>query len=140
VTFYNLRKRALLPSMFVFIALFSVSCDQPAKVGDNATANITGAGTPAIDKPKPTQISESNQVVIENFAFGPAQLTVSVGTKVKWINKDAMQHSAMSDDKVFDSGLLKQNQEFSRTFDKPGTYPYHCTPHPNMKAKIIVTN
>src|SRR5690242_14827553 len=34
-----------------------------------------------------------SQVKISNFKFGPRTLTVKVGTKVTWINKDAIGHS-----------------------------------------------
>lgn len=138
MTFFNLHKRSLSIAIFILITLFAMSCGQPAKVVDNTAANNNTNSNSSNAKPKQTETSENNQVIIEKFAFGPAQLTVSAGTKVTWINKDAIQHSVTSDDKVFDSGLLKQNQKFSRTFDEPGNYPYHCTPHPNMKAKIIV--
>lgn len=138
MTYFNLRNRPLPVAIFIFITFFAMSCEQPASVTDNTTSNNTAKTASTNDNPKPSKASENNQVVIEKYAFGPTLLTVSVGTKVTWINKDPMQHSVTSDAKTFDSGLLKQNQEFSRTFDKPGNYPYHCTPHPNMKAEIIV--
>jgi len=41
---------------------------------------------------------------------------------------------------AFDSGILNQNGSY--TLDTkdlaPGSYPYHCTPHPNMTGTIIV--
>jgi plastocyanin len=138
VTFFILNKQSLASAMIVFTTLFSVSCGQSAKVADNITVNNNLNSNSSNAKPKPVETSEKNLVLIENYAFGTAQLTVSVGTKVTWMNKDGVQHSVTTDDKIFDSGLLKQNQEFSHTFDKAGVYPYHCTPHPNMKAEIIV--
>jgi plastocyanin len=29
-------------------------------------------------------------------------------------------------------------ESWERTFDKPGTYPYHCEPHEGMSGTIIV--
>jgi plastocyanin len=84
-----------------------------------------------------TQISE-NTVTIQNFAFTPANLTVKKGTKVTFVNKDSVGHSATADDKSFDTGVLEQNESKEVSFDKPGTYTYHCSVHPNMKAVITV--
>ncbi len=138
MVFLNIDGRQFAFVIFLLFSLVSASCNQSTKVVDNERAVNTATTNSATEAPKPIEASKNNQVVIENFAYGPGQLAVPVGTKVTWLNRDTMQHSVTSDDKVFDSGLLKQNQEFSRTFDKPGTYPYHCTPHPSMKAAVVV--
>ncbi len=80
----------------------------------------------------------ANTVEIKGFAFAPATLTVKVGDTVTWANKDMVGHSATADDGSFDTGVLSQGETGSFTFTKPGTYTYHCTPHPNMKGTIVV--
>ena len=77
-------------------------------------------------------------VSMQNFAFGPAEITIKKGDTVKWKNLDSVAHTVTSDNGKFDSGMLSQNASWSRTFNEAGTFEYHCTPHPNMKAKIIV--
>ena len=77
-------------------------------------------------------------VTIQNFAFSPATLTVKVGDKVTWTNKDSAAHSATADDGSFDTGVLQNGESGSVTFSKPGTYTYHCSIHPMMKATIVV--
>jgi amicyanin len=78
-------------------------------------------------------------VSIENFAYSPAELVVSVGDTVTWTNKDQVKHNVASDEGNELAGpLLAQNESYSHTFNAPGIYAYHCTPHPFMKAKIIV--
>ncbi|HXS14682.1 MAG TPA: cupredoxin family copper-binding protein [Candidatus Saccharimonadales bacterium] len=79
-----------------------------------------------------------NAVTIQNFAFSPATLTVKVGDKVTWTNQDSAGHSATADDGSFDTGVLPQGQSGSITFNKAGTYTYHCSVHPMMKGTIIV--
>jgi len=65
--------------------------------------------------------------------------TVAAGTTVTFTNKDLTSHSATADDGTsFDTGLIGQNESATVTFDTPGTYTYHCTPHPTMKATIVV--
>lgn len=81
----------------------------------------------------------ANTVTIQDFAFAPAVLTVKKGTTVTFINKDAVQHSAVADSGKWQSDLLKQNQTYQRTFDTVGKFTYHCGPHNYMKGTIEVT-
>ena len=80
------------------------------------------------------------QIVIENFAFAPSDVTVTPGTKVTWINKDEAPHTATSTDtaKTFNSGGLDADDKFSFVFNDKGDYPYFCALHPQMKATVKV--
>jgi plastocyanin len=49
-----------------------------------------------------------------------------------------MVHNLVSDKGAFQSPLLRTDQSWSRKFDKPGVYAYHCVPHPWMKGTIVV--
>jgi plastocyanin len=79
-----------------------------------------------------------NQIVIENFSFKPATLTVKAGTKVTWVNRDDVPHTATDSDKRFNSGALDTDDRFSFTFEKPGTYDYFCALHPKMTGRVVV--
>jgi plastocyanin len=83
---------------------------------------------------------EMTEVKIDNFTFGPAALTVPVGTTVTWMNKDDIPHTVVStdDSKTIKSKVLDTDEKFSFTFSKPGTYPYFCSIHPKMTGKVIV--
>lgn len=86
-------------------------------------------------------VVEQNQVTaitINNFAFTPAAITVGVGTTVTWNQQDTMPHTVTADDGSFGSSTLEQGQNYSHTFNTPGTYAYHCALHPTMKGTIIV--
>ena len=78
-------------------------------------------------------------VSIKNFAFNPPNTTVSAGTTVTWVNNDQAPHTATANDGAFDSGTLQPGQSYSFTFDKPGTYAYHCNIHPDMSATVTVS-
>jgi plastocyanin len=66
-------------------------------------------------------------------------LTVSVGTTVTWTNDDEGQmHTVTAVDGSFDSGFLETGATFSYTFTEVGEFEYFCTPHPWMRAKVIV--
>jgi len=77
-------------------------------------------------------------VTIQNFAFSPATINVKAGTKVTWTNQDSTTHHVVSDTGAFDSGNLAQGQSYSFTFNKTGSYPYHCSIHPSMTGTIVV--
>ena len=56
---------------------------------------------------------ESNAVTIDNFTFGPKELTVPVGTTVKWVNHDDIPHLVVNKDKVFRSKALDTDDTYS---------------------------
>lgn len=80
-------------------------------------------------------------VVIDNYQFAPATLTISVGSSITWTNQDSDIHSVAADDGdpvMFKSAGMDTDDKFSFTFTKAGTYLYHCTLHPHMTGKIVV--
>jgi plastocyanin len=81
-----------------------------------------------------------NQIVIDNFTFNPPSLTVAAGAQVTWVNHDDVPHTVTHSVKprLFDSGAMDTDDQFSHTFTAPGTYEYFCALHPRMTAKIIV--
>lgn len=85
----------------------------------------------------------ANTVSIENFKFVPADLTVSIGDTVTWINNDSTNHTVTGDktgtDDDFDSGILKPGDQYTYVFDQSGPQPYHCTIHSSMKATVTVS-
>ena len=81
---------------------------------------------------------EPNEVVIDNFTFGPQELSVAVGTTVKWVNHDDIPHNVVNKDKTFRSKALDTDDSYSFTFASAGTFDYFCGLHPHMQGKIIV--
>jgi plastocyanin len=80
----------------------------------------------------------TNSVTMSNFTFSPATLTVAAGTVVIWTNQDSVTHTVQSDTGVFESGNIAPNATFQYKFDTPGSFGYHCSPHPFMKGTIVV--
>ena len=82
----------------------------------------------------------THTVTIKDMAFSPANLTISTGDTVTWINEDRMGHSAWeSANNSFDTGIIGSGQGASLTFGGPGTFNYRCRPHSNMRGTITVT-
>ena len=78
------------------------------------------------------------RVSIHNFAFGPARLEVSRGTRLIWTNTDSDPHTVTSDKGLWASDALDTGNQFARVFKQAGTFPYHCSIHPFMHGTIIV--
>src|SRR6266704_2706077 len=81
---------------------------------------------------------DANEITIDNFTFTPKELTVPVGTTVKWVNHDDIPHTVANKDKLFRSKALDTDDSFSYTFASVGTFDYFCGLHPYMVGKIIV--
>jgi plastocyanin len=82
---------------------------------------------------------ELNEVFIQNSAFNPSTITVVASTTITWTNNDVISHTVTSDTgNELNSGNIPSNGTWSHTFTTAGTYPYHCTIHPAMKATVKV--
>jgi len=81
---------------------------------------------------------EQTEIKIDNFVFNPPELTIAVGTTVKFVNHDDIPHSVVDKDKAFRSKALDTDDSFSFTFANAGTFDYFCGLHPHMTGKIIV--
>jgi plastocyanin len=80
-------------------------------------------------------------VPIRNYAFLVDTIRVRAGTTVTWFNCEAPPpdpHTVTADAGAFDSPFFGPGQTYSRRFETRGTFPYHCTPHPTMRAVVIV--
>lgn len=92
-------------------------------------------GTPPTT-PSVTPSAGGVTVVIKDFAFTPASVTIKVGDTVTWRNDDGVPHDATGDG--WTSGSISSGQSYTRAFDKAGTYTYVCKVHPAMKAATII--
>jgi plastocyanin len=119
----NMRNMIFVLS-FTLLALASLTQGAPKQQALPTSAAAAQSGTA--------------EVKIDNFSFGPATLTVAVGTTVTWVNRDDIPHTVVSTDGAFKSKVLDTDEKFSSTFSKAGSYPYFCSIHPKMTGKVIV--
>lgn len=77
-------------------------------------------------------------VEMKGLKFLPDRIEIAAGTTVTWTNNDPLVHTVTADDGSWDSGNIEPTKSFSHTFTQPGEYAVHCTPHPFMKAVIVV--
>src|SRR5882757_2247093 len=98
-----------------------------------------GIAWPSIAKAQ-TPIENTNSIRIIDYAFSPARITVTAGTKVTFTNAGSQAHNAAGADAGgWDTDVLNQGENATVTFNKPGTYSFICTPHPFMIGQVIVT-
>lgn len=122
-------KKNLKRSIILILALMVVSIINSCKKDDtNQPMSSTSSSSPA-----------ANEVWIQGGnIYNPTSRTVSVGTTVKWTNKDAYYtHTVTSNTGDFDSGVIAIGGTYSHQFTVAGTYPYHCTIH-SMSGQIVV--
>jgi plastocyanin len=81
---------------------------------------------------------DANAVTIDNFTFSPKELTVAVGTTVKFVNHDDIPHTVVEKKLSFRSKALDTDDAYSYTFATAGSFDYFCSLHPHMVGKIIV--
>jgi plastocyanin len=81
---------------------------------------------------------KTHTVVIEAMQFSPQVLEVKAGDTVVWVNKDAFAHNAVTTGRGFQSKEIEPDGSWKFKAVKKGTFPYICTLHPTMKAKLVV--
>jgi plastocyanin len=102
-------------------------------------ASVAGAQKASFVEAQIQQKQATRTVLIQNFSFKPAHITIKRGTRVTWINKDMTKHTATASNGAFDSGVLRPGQSYSHTFKTAGrTNKYHCEIHPFMRGSVTV--
>jgi plastocyanin len=99
-----------------------------------------GRGAPPRPVSEPSAMGGRDTVtaVVQDFLFRPARIEVAAGTTVVWTNGGQLLHTVTAEDGSFDSGPIDRGRRRGITFSKPGTYAFHCTPHPFMRGEIVV--
>jgi len=94
--------------------------------------------------PKPVALGASGaaiaaEVDMAAIKFTVETVTISAGQAVRWTNRDPVEHTVTFDGAAEPgSPVIPPNGSYVHRFDKPGTYTYHCTPHPFMKGVVVV--
>ena len=117
----RLTARARLAVLLTLLAWLTVACSK-----SSGGSQSTGAGSGAV-------------VTIKKLAYQPPRVEVRTGQTVTWRFEDApTPHTVTAADHSFDSGTMTSG-EFNHAFDKPGTYNYNCTVHPQqMRGTVVV--
>jgi plastocyanin len=77
------------------------------------------------------------QIVMQNIAIAPTEVSAKVGDTIEWVNKDIVAHTATAKNGDFDI-TLPPNKSASFVLKKAGNVDYYCRFHPNMKATLKI--
>jgi len=108
----------------------------PSTLSSGSPVGASGAysGSPAA----PAQSVRVVSVGLSDNYFQPARLTVAVGTTVQWTNFGQQVHTITWDSDGWGSGELAPREVYSHTFNRPGTYAYHCARYKEMRGVVVV--
>lgn len=108
--------------------------------GIDAQVGCEGDGDEESIDPSTLPAEEATEVLIEDFAFDPPHIEVSVGDTVTWTQgADDAPHTATADDDSFDSdNLSDEGETFEFTFEEAGEFSYLCSIHPEMLGLVTV--
>lgn len=110
-----------------------------ATIVDKPTS--TGPKTHMVEIPTGTSVTGCETT---DECYLPANITVSAGDTVEWINVDTAAHTVSSGnvgsgpDYMFDSSLIIPSATYSASFDDTGSYDYFCLVHPWMTGTVTV--
>ncbi len=108
-------------------------------VGNAPRKIVVQPGTMASTQ-SPSASQATNTVIIKGMAFNQPSITIKAGQTVTWMNQDTITHTVTGDQGGWDSGSLAPGANYQHTFTQAGQYTYHCSIHPFMVGKIIVTS
>jgi len=140
ITAPTVRRLLLVPTLALLVPAVLAGCGDDDDGGD---AGDGGEETADAIEPLPTEASGGAEAAAVDIisvpdGFGPATITVDVGTEVTWTNTDGAPHTSTADGGAWDSGSLGQGESFSFTPNEAGTFAYFCAIHPSMVGELIV--
>ena len=119
--------RALAVVLLLVVGVSACGSDDGGSV---ASGSSSASGSKSADK---------YVVDIKGFAFSPEQIELEKGEELTVTNDDSTEHTFTLDDGSFDSGHIKPGSKVTHTFDKAGSYSYHCEIHSTMKGTVKVS-
>jgi plastocyanin len=120
-------RRAVLACLCaVAVALLTGCSGSSAGTSSGGSAPTGGSGTSG----------GSDAIMIKDFTF-TVPTSVSPGATVTVHNMDGLAHTVTADDGGFDSPAPAGNSSFTAP-TKPGSYPFHCSIHPEMHGTLVV--
>jgi plastocyanin len=108
---------------------------------NHKSTNNTPQPTSSSTASNSSQPSTTGSVDIRNMMFTPSQITVAKGGTVTWTNNDSIAHTVVDDLSNVggpSSGDIQPGSTYSFTFNKTGSFQYHCSIHPSMRGTIVV--
>ncbi|WP_255770730.1 cupredoxin domain-containing protein [Pseudarthrobacter sulfonivorans] len=103
------------------------------------SSGTTSSPAPASASGAAGATTSAATITIKDFGYS-ASITVAPGTAVTVTNMDSAAHTVTADQgQAFDARVAGSGGTATFTAPStPGTYPFHCTYHPNMHGTLTV--
>lgn len=119
--------RRLVLALLVLLTLLLPAC---SAAGDQSGAT----GPDEADRPDEGDVT----IVISEFSYQVPE-SVPAGASVTVRNEDEVGHTVTSDESgIFDVAVGPGEETSFTAPEEPDEYPFHCIPHPQMTATLVV--
>lgn len=119
-----------LPGGFVLAS--GEQAAKPVTVSANATATATFSLAAAPGGSVTT-------IQLTGSSFSPSDVTVTSGTRVRWVNNSGVQHTVTpTGHSQWDDTTLNNGNSLEQVLTLAGTYNYRCTLHAGMTGVVRV--
>lgn len=123
-------RRALLRAACALVLAALAACGSSGSSGGTASSSTSAAAAGSGS-------AAAALVTIQDFAFTTPS-SVSPGARVTVHNMDGTAHTVTADSgSAFDDQAAPGNSSFTAP-TQPGSYPFHCTIHPEMHGVLVV--
>jgi plastocyanin len=114
-------------------AVTVVACSSP---GTTSASSSSGSSSSSSSSSSDAG-STASTITIKNFTFTTPD-SVAAGATVTVDNQDGTLHTVTSDEgDAFDDSASAGTSSFTAP-TKPGSYPFHCSVHPEMHGTLVV--
>lgn len=125
-------------ALLVVIAIVAIPQSQDTPTTGSDSEDDGEDGSAVIDV---VEEEKTYDISIQNSTFSPENLTLKIGDTVIWTNQEKTPHTLTSSAgglAEISSKMLDQDQKYNHTFQRAGTFHYHCTLHRDETGIIIV--
>lgn len=115
-----------------FVLATGEQAAKPVTVSANATATATFALAAA-------PAGSVTTIQLTGSSFSPSDVTVTSGTRVRWVNNSGVQHTVTpTGHSQWDDTSLGNGASLEQVLTQAGTYNYRCTLHAGMTGVVRV--
>lgn len=126
----------VVAALIIIGVVFGLSRHNTPGTTNNTSQNSTGSAAA-----NSSQAPAAGTINIRDMMFTPSQISVAKGGTVTWTNNDTTTHTVVDDLSNVggpNSGDIAAGSSYSFTFNKTGSFQYHCSIHPSMRGTIVV--
>ncbi|MEK7451895.1 MAG: hypothetical protein AAB664_01005 [Patescibacteria group bacterium] len=95
------------------------------KIDDASMFSVNGEKSDAANIGVDKTLQAPTVISLTDSGYSPTNVTIKVGTVVKFMNNGSAKHTASDDAGDWGTGTLNGGDNFSRYFKLPGTYHFH---------------